>query len=427
MPIRPLRGPDRRIRGYQADYSDARRGVPRVKRNFATRREAKNWLAAVRTDAHRRLVGGRERHLFGAALTRYLTDFSPAKASHEDDKSNARALRHPFRHDGRWYRLEDLCLEPAPNRAELWIVPGLAAWVQDKRQVLRRSRHNGQLWELRPGKPRPQWWLQPEGGEIRKPVTDRALAARLDASGARGPYSTGTLRARQLLVSTVLRSALRNWDWIDHDWAAKIELEDAAGARDAWLDYDQLRALLIAAAPGFDDAILGACWLGWRKANLLGLEWDRVELPVYQTGPDAAVRITHGRVWVDGGSHTSRAHRTKNRKPLVAPIGFAFEQLLRLRWHQRRGPLVFHRGDGSPWGDIRKIWAAAKRAAGIDASFRWHDLRHTWASHMIQLGASDRELQELGGWTSQAMPKRYSHLRTDHLVDAANRIGRQRG
>lgn len=425
MPIRPKRGPDGRITGYQADYSDARRGIPRTKRNFATRKEAKDWLAAVHTDAHRRLIGARQRHLFGAALTRYLREYSPDKASHADDLSNARALRQPFRLDGRWYRLEDLPIEPSPrHRDGLWIVPGLAAWVNDKRQVRRRSRIDGQLWELRPGTKRPQWWHQPGEAGLRTPVTDPALIARLDASNARGPYSSGTLRARQLLVSTILRCCLRNWDWIDQDYAAKIDLAAPAEARTEWLDGDLLTRLLIAAPPHLDDAILAACWLGWRQANLLGLEWTRVEWPIYETDAQGQKqRITHGRVWVDGGTHTSRAHRTKTRKPLVAPIGHAFEQLLKLRWQVRRGPLVFHRGDGAPWGDFRKVWASTKASAGIDAGFRWHDLRHTWASYLVQHGASDRDLQELGGWSSAAMPKRYSHLRTDHLVDAVNRIG----
>jgi integrase len=55
---------------------------------------------------------------------------------------------------------------------------------------------------------------------------------------------------------------------------------------------------------------------------------------------------------------------------------------------------------------------------------RFHDLRRTWASYLIQQGATDRELQELGSWKSAAMVKRYAQLRVKHLTPAAGLIDR---
>ena len=64
---------------------------------------------------------------------------------------------------------------------------------------------------------------------------------------------------------------------------------------------------------------------------------------------------------------------------------------------------------------------AALERAGI-ADFRWHDLRHTWASWHVQSGTPLHALQELGGWQTAEMVQRYAHLAPEHLSEHASRI-----
>jgi len=68
-----------------------------------------------------------------------------------------------------------------------------------------------------------------------------------------------------------------------------------------------------------------------------------------------------------------------------------------------------------------KAWREALKRAGID-DFRFHDLRHTWASWHVQRGTPLHILQELGGWESTEMVKRYAHLTAKHLADHANNV-----
>ena len=63
---------------------------------------------------------------------------------------------------------------------------------------------------------------------------------------------------------------------------------------------------------------------------------------------------------------------------------------------------------------------AVKRAGLKD--FRWHDLRHTWATWHIQSGTSMDVLQTLGGWQSIEMVKRYAHFSAEQLAVDAERI-----
>jgi integrase len=48
--------------------------------------------------------------------------------------------------------------------------------------------------------------------------------------------------------------------------------------------------------------------------------------------------------------------------------------------------------------------------------FRFHDLRHTWASWHLRHGTSLQQLVELGGWESYEMVLRYAHLPPEHLA-----------
>jgi integrase len=69
-----------------------------------------------------------------------------------------------------------------------------------------------------------------------------------------------------------------------------------------------------------------------------------------------------------------------------------------------------------------KAWYGALKRAGIK-DFRWHDLRHTWASWHVQGGTPLFALQELGGWQSAEMVRKYAHLGAEHLAPYADRLG----
>jgi len=415
---------------WQADIKDKFRNIPRTRKTFDTKRDAEEWQDAVKRDATGRLLGHKRRRLFGEALAKYLREESPKKLTHVEDLSNAAALRWPFwdLETHRWLRLEESALDDVPA--------DLAKWTVDLRAVRDRRYLGNRLYQLR-DRPdgRPTWFEQPSSNtgdrpEPRREVTDPALRARLDAKPGRGPFATATLRIRQLLVSGVLRCAWRHWSnesdkWLDQDIASKIKLDAAALDRDEWADYDTLLALIIAAPVGFDAAILGAGMIGWRRANILGghkkhrplppLNWDHVMFPVYKEDPVTGQRteIQPGYYWVD------RPH-TKKKKPQAQPMSDLILQLFTLQWEQRVGPHVFHRGDGTPFTNFKRMWDTTKKRAGVDQRFRWHSLRHTFASLLIQAGADKRHVQELGGWQDPRSMDRYVHLHLKHLRDTTN-------
>ena len=78
------------------------------------------------------------------------------------------------------------------------------------------------------------------------------------------------------------------------------------------------------------------------------------------------------------------------------------------------------RGKPVAWANTY-AWRKALKRCGIE-NFRWHDLRHTWASWLAQQGTPMNVLQELGGWESQEMVRRYAHLSKPQLMQHAELI-----
>ena len=68
-----------------------------------------------------------------------------------------------------------------------------------------------------------------------------------------------------------------------------------------------------------------------------------------------------------------------------------------------------------------KAWRDALLSAGID-NFRWHDLRHTFATWHRQAGTPTHELQRLGGWKTLSMVERYAHVAPEGLQIATSQL-----
>jgi site-specific recombinase XerD len=70
---------------------------------------------------------------------------------------------------------------------------------------------------------------------------------------------------------------------------------------------------------------------------------------------------------------------------------------------------------------VRWVFVPALAAADIDG-FRWHDLRHMFASRLVMAGVDLRTVQELMGHKTLAMTLRYSQLSPAHQLDAVQRL-----
>jgi integrase len=77
---------------------------------------------------------------------------------------------------------------------------------------------------------------------------------------------------------------------------------------------------------------------------------------------------------------------------------------------------------GQPYSCISHTWNRARERAGMP-DLRLHDLRHSFASFLINNGRSLYEVQKILGHSTQRMTERYAHLAHDTLLDATNAVG----
>ena len=216
------------------------------------------------------------------------------------------------------------------------------------------------------------------------------------------------LRRRQVSASTVNRelAVLRHLlnrcvtDWAMLDSAPKVPLFRLERQEPRWATREQIHALLSKLPSHLRDMALLACATGLRRSNIAGLEWSRVDL--------------------ERATAFIPASQAKGRRAIVVPLNAdALSVLEGWRGKHERYVLVFRKRAPIKQVSTRR-WREACKTVGLEG-FRFHDLRHTWASWQVQAETPLSHLQELGGWASFSMVQRYAHLSPAHLRQYADR------
>ena len=186
--------------------------------------------------------------------------------------------------------------------------------------------------------------------------------------------------------------------------APKFKSYSEPKLRVRWITEEEASRLIPAMPTWMQPLVKFALGTGVRQANVLGLEWAQIDL---------AKRFA----WI----HLDQA---KARRAIGIPLNEDMVDVLR----QQRGKhltRVFVGPDRQPLGvwdwTARRAWDGACKQAGIE-NFRFHDLRHTWASSHIQRGTPLYALKELGGWETLEMVKKYAHLSSGHLLSYADNL-----
>lgn len=228
--------------------------------------------------------------------------------------------------------------------------------------------------------------------QIDRSLVDRIVTGQIHASD----------RTRDLyvaLIRAIFRRAMREWEWIDHVPAFKTYCKGGK-VRVRWITKQQAERLLKELPVHQREVVVFALSTGLRQGNVLDLTWDRVHLD------RRMAMIEHG--------------DTKNEDALGVPLNDLAMAVLRRQRGKHKMSVFTYRGKPLRSANTR-AWRKALKRSGI-TNFRWHDLRHTWASWLRQNDVPTWVLQELGGWKSESMVRRYAHMSVKHLEPFADRL-----
>jgi len=240
-------------------------------------------------------------------------------------------------------------------------------------------------------------WLDSVLGGRYLDEIDRAVIDQIKASRAK--IATESTANRYLaVIRTVLRKACHEWEWLDR--VPKVALYREKEGRIRSLTTAEFSRLLAELPPHLADMALFSVATGLRQANVSQLEWSQVNLD-----------LQHAVI---------PPEKHKNGKPHPVPLNGAAIAVLTRRLGQH--PTFVFTFRGKPVTQVStKAWRDALVRAGIE-NFRWHDLRHTFATWHRQAGTPTHELQRLGGWKTLSMVERYAHVAPEGLQVAASRL-----
>lgn len=267
--------------------------------------------------------------------------------------------------------------------------------------------------------------IRPRLGRLRLKAVARRDIEALHVSLKETPYQANRVLA---LLSAIFRYAIDDLEWTNVNPVTGIQ-RFTEEKREACLTVDQLQKFR-EALDGYSDqnaanALRLLMLTGSRAGETLRAEWEQIDL--------------------ERGVWTKPSHHTKQKKTEFVPLSEpALKLLLGMKPKNAKGPLFPGRATTKKKSrarvSLKRPWLQACKAAGLVTvevskgkrrtikryrpTVRIHDLRHSYASHLVSAGASLQIVGKLLGHTQAATTMRYAHLQDESLRAATNQLAK---
>lgn len=228
--------------------------------------------------------------------------------------------------------------------------------------------------------------------EMTPETVEKYKAKRLEKVG---PASVN----RELACLKHMYTKAMEWQYVKANPAKGVKLLKEPPGRLRYLSADEIEALVGQCPKHIRPIVIMALNTGMRKSEILNLRWKEIDL-------------TNRRITVVN---------SKNNESRVIPMNNTLYQELLSLSASSEGEFVFSSRRDCPFIDIKKGFAVAMKKAKIK-EFRFHDLRHTFGSHLVMQGVDLKTVQQLLGHKEIRMTMRYSHLSPEHVQKAVEKL-----
>ncbi len=223
-------------------------------------------------------------------------------------------------------------------------------------------------------------WLQKHLNKYQLSHITKDVIENLAQIKEKEEVTAATVNRMLALIRSVLMRACRHWEWIDKVPLFRLRKENNARVR--WLRREEANKLLAELPSHLQNMAKFTLATGLRASNVSYLEWKDVDMVAKHI-------VIH-------------PEQSKNKKALGVPLNQDALNVLKnqVGMHPR---YVFVYNNRPATQCSTRAWRKALARAGIE-NFRWHDLRHTWASWHIQNGTT---LQEPDGREFESLRARH--------------------
>ncbi len=218
-----------------------------------------------------------------------------------------------------------------------------------------------------------------------------------------GLVAPATVNKELACLKTMFNKAIL-WGKVAENPVRSVKLLKEDNRRLRYLDQGEITKLIASCPDHLRPIVTIAVFTGMRKGEILNLTWDAIDL-------------NRGIIYLLD---------TKNGEKREVLMNDIVSQAISTVERTPDNPYVFLSHTDKPYTEVRKSFSTALKMSGIK-DFRFHDLRHTYASQLVMMGVDIKTVQELMGHKSIEMTLRYSHLSSDHKRRAVDLLGQRMG
>ena len=221
-----------------------------------------------------------------------------------------------------------------------------------------------------------------------------------------GGAAPRTINYELVLMGHMFNVAMREWEWLKDNPVKRVSKEKVRGGIERWLSPQEEARLMLACPQWLKDIVVFAIHTGFRESEILDLQWFQIDMD----------------------RRTVTLYRQKNGGVDTLPLNRTMMRLLMLKARSPHSDetLVFPSASGTRilHRNLFRAFKGALERAGIKR-FRFHDLRHTFATRLVQNGVDLFTVQKLGRWKTTSMVMRYAHHYPESLrpgIEVMDRI-----